>query len=131
MGGWRVLLVDDEEDFVSTLAERMELRGINAEVAYSGSDALAKIDRMEPELVVLDLLMPGVEGKDVLKYIRRTRPNVPVIILTGLGSSDTEREVSRLGAAECLLKPVSIDLLVEKMMAALQGRKSEPHSDTR
>jgi DNA-binding NtrC family response regulator len=125
MNDWKVLLVDDEEDFVTTLAERMELRGISTEVAFSGLEALEKLDDIKPEMVVLDLLMPGMIGLDVLRHIARTRPQTAVIVLTGHGSCDFKDEAIRLGAFECLLKPVDIDVLINKMMTALESLQSQ------
>ena len=124
MHDWKVLLVDDEEDFVTTLAERMELRGIKAEVAFNGLEAVEKIDVMKPELVVLDLLMPGMIGLDVLRHVATTRPQTAVIILTGHGSCDFKDEAFRLGAFECLLKPIDIDVLINKMTTALESIRS-------
>ena len=124
MNDWKVLLVDDEEDFVTTLAERMELRGIKAEVAFNGLEALEKIDAMKPELVVLDLLMPGMIGLDVLRHIATNRPQTAVIVLTGHGSCDFKDEAFRLGAFECLLKPIDIDVLINKMTTALASLRS-------
>jgi DNA-binding NtrC family response regulator len=124
MNDWKVLLVDDEEDFVTTLAERMELRGIKAEVAFNGLEALEKLDDTKPEMVVLDLLMPGMIGLDVLRHIAKTRPHTAVIVLTGHGSCDLKDEAIRLGAFECLLKPVDIDVLINKMMTALESLKT-------
>lgn len=121
---WKVLLVDDERDFVSSLAERMELRGMTVDIAFNGTEAVEKIDKEEPELVVLDLLMPGVMGLDVLRYIRKNHPNTKVIVLTGHGAPEWEDEALRLGASTCLLKPIKIEKLMESMMDALSVSES-------
>lgn len=121
---WKVLLVDDERDFVSSLAERMELRGIAVDTALNGAEALDKIEKEKPELVVLDLLMPGVMGLDVLRHIRKDHPRTKVVVLTGHGAPEWEDEALRLGASSCLLKPIKIEKLIESMMDALEV--SEP-----
>ncbi len=119
MKDWKVLLVDDEKELVLTLAERLELRNIKTEVTFNGYDAIKKIDEDEPHLVVLDLLMPGMMGLDVLKQIKKDHPKVKVIVVTGHGERECNFEARRLGAVDCLFKPVRIEVLIEKMMEAL------------
>jgi DNA-binding NtrC family response regulator len=126
---WKVLLVDDEQDFVSSLAERMELRGIKVDTAFDGAEALEKIEKGEPELVVLDLLMPGIMGLDVLRHITGKHPRTKVIVLTGHGAPEWEDEALRLGAVSCLLKPVKIEKLIESMTEAL-GLSESHDTDT-
>jgi DNA-binding response OmpR family regulator len=118
---WKVLLVDDEEEFVAALAERLELRGIEASIATSGEEALERIDADKPDLVVLDVLMPGLGGLDVLDEIRKTDPQIRVILLTGRGSEDGDDGGIPLGAFDYLIKPVNIDDLIRKMKDALNG----------
>jgi DNA-binding NtrC family response regulator len=125
MKDWKVLLVDDEEEFVLTLAERLEFRDIRADVTFNGYEAIRKIDREAPHLVVLDLLMPGLMGLDVLRYIRKEHPQTKVIVLTGHGELECNHEARRLGASHCLFKPVRIEVLIEKMMEALEHPKSD------
>ena len=84
----RVLLADDEKEFVETLAERLDLRGIDVRVALDGKAALTTLDEMAaaealPDVMVVDLLMPGMTGDAVLQQVRRTYPGLPVIVLTG------------------------------------------------
>ena len=128
---WKVLLVDDEQDFVSSLAERMELRGITVDTAFTGSEALEKIEKQEPELVVLDLLMPGIMGLDVLRHITKKHPQTRVIVLTGHGAPEWEVQALRLGAHSCLLKPIKIEKLIESMMDALKVSKFHDLGPTR
>jgi DNA-binding NtrC family response regulator len=122
---WKVLLVDDEEEFVTALAERLELRGFEASIATSGGDALKCIDADEPDLVVLDVLMPGLGGLDVLDQIRKTDPQIKVILLTGRGSADENDASIPLGAFDYLIKPVNIDDLIQKMRDALNDPELE------
>lgn len=119
MKDWTVLLVDDEEEFISALAERLTLRGIQARTATNGEQALAAIEDVAPQVVVLDLMMPGMSGVEVLKHIRVTHPEIKVVLLTGHGSTREGMEGMRLGAFDYLMKPLSIDELVEKLRDAV------------
>lgn len=125
MENLKVLLVDDEEDFVSTLSERLQLRNITTLVATDGEEALQIIDTDKPPVVVLDVLMPGMGGLDVLRQIKRSYPHIQVIILTGRGSTKEGIKGMRLGAFDYLMKPVKIEMLIQKMNEAFQAAKQE------
>jgi DNA-binding NtrC family response regulator len=120
MEGWKVLLVDDEKEFVSTLAERLRLRGIQAEETGSGEEALRLIAHAPPQVVVLDVMMPGMGGLEVLQRVKSTYPNIEVILLTGIGSTKEGVEGMRLGAFDFLMKPLQIEELIEKIGAAIE-----------
>jgi DNA-binding response OmpR family regulator len=111
----KVLLVDDEEDFVQTLAERLELRGFSISIANSGRSALGRIEDSLPDMVVLDVMMPGIGGLEVLKQLKAQHPKMPVILLTGRGSTADGIEGMRLGAFDYLMKPIDIDELIKKI----------------
>jgi len=117
-GALKVLLVDDEEDYVRTMAERMEMREVGSDVALSGEDALSQLEADLPDVMVLDLKMPGMGGMEVLEYVRRHYPQVQVIILTGHGSDKEKLEAQRLGAFDYLQKPVDIGDLMESVRRA-------------
>jgi DNA-binding NtrC family response regulator len=118
MAEYRVLLVDDEEEFVSALSERLELRGIEVDSVLNGEEALDRLVEKEFEVVILDVLMPGLGGLEVLKKIKSTHPNTQVILLTGHGSTREGIEGMRLGAFDYLIKPVDIEEMLEKMKEA-------------
>jgi DNA-binding NtrC family response regulator len=118
MAGYRVLLVDDEEEFVSALSERLMLRGIEVDSALNGEDALARMEEKEFEVVILDVMMPGLSGLEVLRQIKSTHPNTQVILLTGHGATREGIEGMRLGAFDYLIKPVDIEEMLEKMKEA-------------
>jgi two-component system OmpR family response regulator len=124
MDKMRVLLVDDEIEFVSALAERLNLRGFDADTATSGEEALQKIAVLPPKVVVLDMLMPGMSGLEVLQRIKRDHPDVKVILLTGRGSWDGIQG-DREGAYDCLMKPIQIEELMQIMAHAVDGSKEE------
>jgi len=121
MEGYRVLLVDDEEEFVSALSERLALRGIEVDAALDGEEALAMLRDNEPDVVILDVMMPGLSGLEVLKQIKVTHPHSQVILLTGHGSTKEGIEGMRLGAFDYLIKPVDIEEMLEKMSQAVKA----------
>jgi DNA-binding NtrC family response regulator len=125
MKNMRVLLVDDETEFVSALAERLNLRGFNAQTATSGEEALEKINASPPEVVLLDMLMPGMNGLEVLKRIKRDHPQVRVILLTGRGSWDAIQGI-REGAYDCLMKPIQIEELMQIMTSGAESQDKKP-----
>ena len=108
----RVLLVDDEKEFVESLSERLELRNVKAQVAYDGEQALEALEQGKPDVMVLDLRMPGIDGIEVLRRVRKDHPDMAVVILTGHGTDKDEKEAMRLGASAYLKKPVDVDHLV-------------------
>ena len=121
MAEYRVLLVDDEEEFVSALSERLMLRGIEVDSALNGEEALARLVEKEFEVVILDVMMPGLGGLEVLRQINSTHPDTQVILLTGHGSTREGIEGMRLGAFDYLIKPVDIEEMLEKMKEAAKS----------
>ena len=120
MEGWKVLLVDDEKEFVSTLAERLRLRGIQADDTGSGEEALRLIDDATPQVVVLDVMMPGMGGLEVLRRVKSRYPQIEVILLSGIGSTKEAVEGMKLGAFDFLMKPLQIEELIEKIGKAIK-----------
>lgn len=119
MGQWNVMLVDDESDFVDTLAERLRMRGFRARAVTDGHEALALAEQDPPHLMIVDVMMPGLGGLEVLKRVKKTLPDTRVILLTGVGSTKEGIEGMRLGAFDYLMKPVNIQVLIDKMHEAL------------
>ena len=126
MKEFKVLMVDDEEDFVKTLAERMQMRDLDSDVALSGEAALQIVEDQVPDVMVLDLKMPGIDGMEVLRRVRKAYPQVQVVILTGHGSEKDEAEARRLGAFAYLQKPVDI----EKLIITLKNAYKKKMEDT-
>lgn len=114
----KVLLVDDELEFVQTLAERLMLRDIRSSVAHDGETALQLVDEEPPGVMVLDLNMPDIDGIEVLKRVKTTRPEIEVIILTGHGSETDRVLCLKMGAFAYLQKPVGIELLSKTLADA-------------
>jgi DNA-binding NtrC family response regulator len=131
MQEYKILVVDDEEDFINSLSERLEMREMKASVAMDGEEALKKFEEEEPEVMVLDLKMPGLHGIDVLKKVKKAYPNTQVIILTGHGSEKDMDAAKKIGAFAYLEKPVEMDTLVATMnMAHKHWRKVKNSVDT-
>ena len=112
----RVLLVDDERDFVSTLSERLSLRGIDAEWAVHSDDAILKLKDHRYDIAVLDIKMPGLGGIELKKILAEKAPDMKFIFLTGHGSEEDFNQIVSQGSDKYyLVKPIQIDELIEKM----------------
>ncbi len=121
----KVLLVDDEKEFVEVLAERLEVRGFDVETALSGEDALKWIHKSEFDVVLLDVMIPGDNGIEILKEIKHTKPLIHVIMLSGHAKIDTAVRGIELGAYDYLLKPLEIEPLVEKIKMACDYKSAQ------
>jgi DNA-binding response OmpR family regulator len=115
----KILLIDDEIEFISTLAERLELRGYTSSIAEDGESGVSKISKESFDVVILDLMMPGLNGIDALRQIKAIDPTLPVILLTGHGSTKDGMEGMRIGAFDFLMKPLDINNLLKKIKLAL------------
>ncbi|MFO7707899.1 MAG: response regulator [Desulfobacterales bacterium] len=118
----KVLLVDDEKEFVELLGERMSSRGMEVSSTTSAADALKIAEAQAFDAIVLDLMMPEMDGLEVLKNLKATRPELQVILLTGHGTIEKGVEAMRLGAMDFVEKPADLDTLTEKIKKA-QARK--------
>jgi len=114
----KVMLVDDEEEFVTTLSARIRRRDFSSSVAFTGEQALQIVDDQVPDVMILDLKMPGIGGMEVLRRVKKAYPKVKVIILTGHGSEKDKKEALSLGAFSYLQKPVKIDELGMQIIKA-------------
>lgn len=115
MDATRVLIVDDEEDFANALSERMRNRGLEADTAFNGPDAIKLVKSHRYDAIVLDLAMPGMDGIETLKRMLAVNANLQVIILTGQATVSKGVEAVKEGAFEFLEKPVRLDELVGKI----------------
>lgn len=118
----KVLLVDDETEFVNTLSTRLAMRDIHTDVVYDGQQALDYVAKQEPDVIVLDLEMPKVHGMDVLRQLSKTNPNIQVVILTAYGSKAREEEAKRLKAFDFLNKPVAVQTLADRIRGAYRHK---------
>ncbi len=122
MAKMKVLLVDDEQEFVKTLSERLQMRDLENETVFDGEQALSFVDDREPDVMVLDLKMPGIDGIEVLRRVKKKFPDIRVIILTGHGSDRDEDEARRIGIYDYIKKPVDIDHLVKSIKDAYRDK---------
>ena len=124
----KVLLVDDEIDFVTTLSNRLGMRGIKADVVHDGQQALDYVKKHEPDVMVVDLKMPGLHGMEVLRRLSKTNPDIQVVILTGHGTDRDEEEAKRLKAFDYLRKPADVDIVADCIRSgyAYKTNKTEP-----
>jgi DNA-binding response OmpR family regulator len=117
-----VLIVDDEREFATTLSERLRLRGYEAHAAFSAEEALKTVAASAPDVVLLDLNLPGVRGVELLMTLRRQLPQGEVILLSGHLDLAEKIEGVRIDAFGLLLKPVDMAELTEKIDAAQAKR---------
>jgi two-component system, OmpR family, response regulator CpxR len=120
----KVLLVDDEKDFVDALAERLEIRDFEILKAYDGDEAVGKIAETDVDVVILDVQMPGKDGLATLREIKKGKPLVEVIMLTGHATVPSAIEGLQSGAYDFLMKPTETKDLVSKIALAYK-RKAE------
>ena len=125
----KVLFVDDEEEFVQTLAERVRMRDLGSEVALDGNEALAKLGEKMPDVMVLDFHLPGIDGLTVLEQVKKTYPAIQVIMLTAHGTSEVEKKARDLGAFDYLQKPVGIDKLTKTIEKAYHHKQNLEKSE--
>ena len=118
----KVLLVDDEEEFVIALAERLAMRNLDARVAHTGEQALHMIVDEVPDVMLLDLKMPGMDGLEVLRRVKKKHSQIQVVILTGHGSHQDAEIAQRLGAFGYLQKPSGIEEIVQTLTRAYQQK---------
>jgi DNA-binding NtrC family response regulator len=118
----KILLVDDEEDFTAALSQRMEARGFKVDVASNGYEALEKVNSRSYDAIILDLLMPGIDGLETLQCLRAKNEDLQVILLTGHATLDKGIKAIRLGALEILEKPADMQKLLTKIEEAKSNR---------
>jgi len=117
-----VLLIDDEEQFLKVLGERLETRGLQVNTVTSGEDALTLIDDKNYDAIILDLAMPGIDGIETLKLLKEKNPDLEIIMLTGHATVQKGIEAMKLGAEDFLEKPVELSVLLERISEAKNKR---------
>ena len=126
----RILLVDDEKDFSEMLSMRLNELGEKVTCAYSGQECLQALEKTNIDVIILDIKMPGMDGIETLREVKRRFPLVEVIMLTGHGSTETAVEGMKLGAFDYLMKPADFDDLSSKLEGA-RKRKDEQEERVR
>ena len=120
----KVLLVDDEKDFLDIMAERMEARGMDVSTACSAEDALKMLQTESYDAVIIDFLMPEMDGFSALKMFKESRPDLSVILLTANVTEEKRIEVIKLGALDVIEKPADLNLLTQKIEDAKARKRN-------
>jgi DNA-binding NtrC family response regulator len=118
----RVLVVDDELDFLETIVKRLEVRDIKASGVDSGPKALALLDKEDFDVVILDVKMPGMDGVETLVEMKKKKPQLPVIMLTGHATVASGIQGMKQGAFAYVMKPVELDELLDKLQKAFERK---------
>jgi DNA-binding NtrC family response regulator len=114
----KVLLVDDEKDFLEVMAERMAARGIEVSTASSAAEAIRLAEKESFDAIIVDLMMPEMDGIEALKLLKKEKPESQVILLTGHATLEKGIEAMKLGAVDFLEKPADINQLTNKIKKA-------------
>ncbi|MBF0241594.1 MAG: response regulator [Desulfamplus sp.] len=123
----RLLLVDDEAPFIEAISKRLKKRNFNVEMAYSGIEALEKLNEgsFAPEVIILDVKMPGMDGIEALEEIKRKYPLIEVIMLTGHATVPSAIDGMKKGAFDYLMKPCDMEVLVTKVGEAVAKKRAQ------
>ena len=122
MDAIKVLLVDDETEFSETLIKRMKKRNVDIMGVQSGEEALRTLDQDPMDVVILDVRMPGMDGIETLRALKKKHPLIEVIMLTGHASVEVAVQGMEFGAFDYLMKPMQIDDLLYKIQDAHQQK---------
>jgi len=125
----KLLIVDDEVKFLESIAQRLEMRDFDVTKAVNGEQAVSAAREAKFDIALLDLKMPGMDGKQVLEILKREHRYIEVIILTGHGSLDSAVDCTKLGAFSYLPKPYELDKLIEVLQQAYEARLKKKFSD--
>ena len=120
----KVLIVDDEKDFLEAIAERLNLRGMDVSTATSAQDALQMIEQGDFDVVIMDFMMPALDGFKALKLLKQKQPEIQIILLTGNVPEQTHGEAKKLGALDVIEKPPDLKSLIQKIQQAKKARLS-------
>ncbi len=120
-----ILIVDDEEDFVEMLSLRLQETGENTVSAFNGTECLEVLEKQEIDVIILDIKMPGMDGIETLREVKKRYPLVEVILLTGHGTIESAVQGMKLGAFDFLLKPADFNELTDKMNHARQRKNDQ------
>jgi DNA-binding NtrC family response regulator len=125
MESFRVLVVDDEEDFIDTMLRRLRAKGLRTEGVTRGQDALKILEDHDFDVCILDVKMPGMDGIQALREMKKKKPLMEVIMLTGHGSVESGIQGLQLGAYNYVMKPVPFDELLQQLVNAYERKRIE------
>jgi DNA-binding NtrC family response regulator len=130
MGNMQLMIVDDEERFLNTTKSLLEKKGVPTFIAANGADAMNILDKERIDVVILDVKMPGLDGIEALRIMKKRHPLVEVIMLTGHASAEAAIEGLSLGAFDYLMKPCDVPTLLKKANEAYDRKKAAETDDT-
>ncbi|ROL59802.1 response regulator [Bacteroidetes/Chlorobi group bacterium MS-B_bin-24] len=125
----KLLVVDDEVQFLDSITKRLELRGFEVTKATNGTEAIDLARKKKFDIALVDLKMPGLDGKQVLEILKSEHKYIEVIILTGHGSLDSAVECTKLGAFDYLPKPYELEDLILKLKEVYKARLEKKFRD--
>lgn len=128
MEKFSVLVVDDEEDFVETIVKRLKDKGLDAAGAFRGQEALDLLNEREFDVCILDVRMPGMDGIETLREMKKKRPTMEVVMLTGHGSVESGIQGLQLGAYNYVMKPCPFKDLLAQLNLAYERKLIEEDS---
>ncbi len=120
----KVLIVDDEKDFLDIIAERIRARGMDVSTATSAADALNMVEEESFDVVIMDFMMPALDGFEALKLMKAKQPEVQIILLTGNVSDEKRMEAKALGALDVIEKPPDLKDLIQKIKKAKKAQRT-------
>ncbi|MFC1823931.1 response regulator [Thermodesulfobacteriota bacterium] len=120
----KVLIVDDEKDFLDIIAERIRMRGIDVSATTSAEDALNMVEKTSYDVVIMDFIMPALDGFKALKLMKAKQPGVQIILLTGKVLEKKAMEAKALGALDVIEKPPDLEDLIEKIKKATKAQRT-------
>ncbi len=123
----KILLIDDKVEFLKVLSERLKLRGYQVAAVGSGGEALKAVEREPFDVIVLDLVMPVMDGVETLRRLRKLDPRSQIIVFSGYATSQEVDQAMALGANDFLAKPADLDSLLERINRAI-ARKMGPEA---
>ena len=115
----KILIVDDETDFLEVISARLEANDYEITMAVNGEEALEHVKNDKPDVVLLDILMPGIDGLEVLKRIRKMDESLPVYIITAFSTDERFKAANKLGASGFIVKTEDLAKEVENITSAL------------
>ncbi len=121
----KILLVDDEKEFIETLSQRLEVRGFDVNLAFTGDEAIKWADEKDFDVIILDVVMPGKSGIETLQEIKKMKPLTEVIMLSGHATVETAIEGMKFGAFDYLMKPTETKDLIDKITKAYERLKDQ------